>query len=257
MKHVFEAVDGNYRLRIYPDPEPYNPRDEHNLGTMVCSHRRYNLGDEQAENLDFYSGWEEWLENEILKPHKGEVVYLPLYIYDHGGITMNTTGFSCPWDSGQVGWIYCAKQRLLAETGYTEKELFNKDPHRKPEVGELVKVNGCKGWGQIKMLADSHATIDFDHNKIPSARRPENLVVVPLSQIIEVMANMAENILRNEVQEYNDYLTGRVFAYSFAEKIDGEWVETESEFGLLGSWIKEALADQLQDKQHLAANFIA
>ena len=26
----------------------------------------------------------------------------PLYLYDHGGITMNTTGFSCSWDSGQV-----------------------------------------------------------------------------------------------------------------------------------------------------------
>ena len=28
------------------------------------------------------------------------MVILPLYLYDHSGITMNTTGFSCPWDSG-------------------------------------------------------------------------------------------------------------------------------------------------------------
>ena len=25
------------------------------------------------------------------------VVCLPLYLYDHGGITMNTTGFACSW----------------------------------------------------------------------------------------------------------------------------------------------------------------
>ena len=30
------------------------------------------------------------------------MVILPLYLYDHSGITMNTCGFSCPWDSGQV-----------------------------------------------------------------------------------------------------------------------------------------------------------
>lgn len=33
-------------------------------------------------------------------------IILPLYLYDHSGITMNTSGFHCPWDSGQVGFIY-------------------------------------------------------------------------------------------------------------------------------------------------------
>ena len=42
---------------------------------------------------------------------------LPLYLYDHSGITMNTTGFSCPWDSGQVGWIYASKEDALREFG--------------------------------------------------------------------------------------------------------------------------------------------
>jgi hypothetical protein len=35
-------------------------------------------------------------------------IILPLYLYDHSGITMNTTGFTCPWDSGQVGFIYAS-----------------------------------------------------------------------------------------------------------------------------------------------------
>ena len=46
-----------------------------------------------------------------------DVVILPLYLYDHGGITMNTIGFHCPWDSGQVGWIYADKDKILHEFG--------------------------------------------------------------------------------------------------------------------------------------------
>ncbi len=45
------------------------------------------------------------------------IVLMPLYLYDHSGITMNTTGFSCPWDSGQVGWIYADKDKILLEFG--------------------------------------------------------------------------------------------------------------------------------------------
>ena len=33
------------------------------------------------------------------------------------GITINTTGFSCPWDSGQVGWIYASIDEMKKEYG--------------------------------------------------------------------------------------------------------------------------------------------
>lgn len=57
---------------------------------------------------------EEMLE---LLEDTGSVVILPLYLYDHSGITMNTTGFHCPWDSGQVGWIYADRDKILSEFG--------------------------------------------------------------------------------------------------------------------------------------------
>lgn len=53
-------------------------------------------------------------------------VLLPLYLYDHSGITMNTTGFSCPWDSGQVGWIYADKEKILAEYGSLTPDTMEK-----------------------------------------------------------------------------------------------------------------------------------
>lgn len=52
------------------------------------------------------------------------MVILPLYLYDHSGITMSTGSFSCPWDSGQVGWIYATKEDVQKEYGaFTEENL--------------------------------------------------------------------------------------------------------------------------------------
>jgi len=38
--------------------------------------------------------------------NRNRVTRLPLYLLDHSGLRVNTTGFGCPWDSGQVGWVY-------------------------------------------------------------------------------------------------------------------------------------------------------
>lgn len=51
-----------------------------------------------------------------------DCVLLPLYLYDHGGITMNTGGFSCPWDSGQVGWIFADGNAIRKEYGNTTRK---------------------------------------------------------------------------------------------------------------------------------------
>lgn len=54
------------------------------------------------------------------------LVILPLYLYDHSGITMNTTGFSCPWDSGQVGWIYATGEDIIREYESITPETLEK-----------------------------------------------------------------------------------------------------------------------------------
>lgn len=45
------------------------------------------------------------------------IVSLPLYLYDHGDITMSTGSFNDPWDSGQVGFIYVTKEEIKKEYG--------------------------------------------------------------------------------------------------------------------------------------------
>jgi len=78
---------------------------------MVCFHRSYLLGDkhdlsiEQAKELS----------------DSESVISLPLYLYDHSGLSMSTGTFSCQWDSGQVGFIYVTVDKLLKQFG--KKEL--------------------------------------------------------------------------------------------------------------------------------------
>jgi hypothetical protein len=62
---------------------------------------------------------------EIAEQIEGMVI-LPLYLYDHSGITMNTRGFSCPWDSGQAGWIYADYDMVKNAYGEVTPETLAK-----------------------------------------------------------------------------------------------------------------------------------
>jgi len=99
--------------RIEYDQEPCNPRTEwDNLGTIVYAHRRSNLGDIDAtEDYPDANSWED-IERAIEREN-GPCVILPVYCYEHGGITIRTGPFNCPWDSGRVGAIYVPRTKIL------------------------------------------------------------------------------------------------------------------------------------------------
>jgi len=98
------------QVEVEQDLDVTDPRaDYDHVGTMVCWHGRYQLGDEQPKEE-----WFDYYKREI-EPHEVGGVVLPLYLYDHSGITMSTSAYSCPWDSGQVGWIYCTRKQVEEE----------------------------------------------------------------------------------------------------------------------------------------------
>lgn len=125
-------------VRIEYDRDPQNPRkDFDHAATMVCEHRRYTLGDEDGadaakeavrKSRDYRASWEEGWEAkfDLSDPPQlwkavqtcTDIVSMPLYLYDHSGITMSTGRFSCPWDSGQVGFIFITKDTILNEWGH-------------------------------------------------------------------------------------------------------------------------------------------
>jgi hypothetical protein len=114
-----------YKLIIEQDTDPQNPRtDYENAGTMVCFHRRYTLGDKHnIDHGDFNSHAE--IEAHLIKEYNA-VIILPLYLYDHSGITMATTSFNDRWDSGQIGFIYMDRETILKEAPGSPKILTAK-----------------------------------------------------------------------------------------------------------------------------------
>jgi len=146
----------NKRLRIYADRHPSSPREWDNLCTMVCKHNRYTLGDKefaasQANNwrehvaeyfLENYSTGvdEEDFEVAVEKVYEwinDNVIIKPLYLYDHSGQTISTSPFSCRWDSGQVGFIYCTLEQ--AEKNFTVVDGMVKEWYGKNE-GQMIPL---------------------------------------------------------------------------------------------------------------------
>lgn len=111
---VHEETLNGHTIKIYHDNDAENPREWENLGTMICGHSRHQLGD----NHSFGGGREFLLDllelddacsldvDQLLVRAEKVAIILPVYLYDHSGLLMNTTGFHCPWDSAQIGFIY-------------------------------------------------------------------------------------------------------------------------------------------------------
>ena len=124
MYDVHTEVYKDHTIHIQPDDNNESPRTSmDNLATMVCFHKRYALGDKgHGFRMKDYSSWEE-LEKAICKQEDIAAI-LPIYMYDHSGLTINTTGFSCPWDSGQIGFVFISKKKIREE--YNVKRISHK-----------------------------------------------------------------------------------------------------------------------------------
>ncbi|MEF3304187.1 hypothetical protein [Paenibacillus sp. GYB003] len=178
MTVFWKAINDQFCLKIEQDFDALHPRRENdNLGTMICWHRRYHLGDEHrfAEPREFMESLadgfeikriEERSDKDLFEQVARHAIILPIYAYEHGAITIRTAPFSCPWDSGQVGWIYISKKKAREEFG-----------------------------------------------KLTQSR-----------------VSYIENLLKAEVQEYDDYLQGNVFGFTLYS-VEAELREYLSEAG--------------------------
>ena len=109
---------GSLTVRLEQDTDAESPRDWDNLGTMVCWHRNYRLGDEHS-----YGDPQEFIESD---EYRNAAIVLPLGLYDHSGITMYIGSEPSPfdpggWDSGQVGFIYISREKIRSE--YSVKRI--------------------------------------------------------------------------------------------------------------------------------------
>jgi len=180
-----EVIDyRGHQIKVYLDTDPQNPREDmEDWSRMLCFHNRYELGDFKRPNGLLPSDFGSWKELEQHLRKEGAAVILPLYLYDHSGLTMSTSEFACRWDSGQVGFIYITRSALLKYSGRKrlspkllafakeslEKEVKIYDQFLRGEIYEYAVDNpepnlpphGCCGfYNKEEMIQEAKQDID-------------------------------------------------------------------------------------------------
>lgn len=103
-------------VKVIQDEDAQNPRQEFdNLGTMVLFHGRYKMGDlGHGYSMGDFGSWSE-LKEGIVDRSGPLAAILPVYMLDHSGLAISTSPFSCPWDSGQIGFIFVTVEKMEEE----------------------------------------------------------------------------------------------------------------------------------------------
>jgi len=100
-----------FEIEIHDDESASSPREWDNMTTMICMHGSLSLGDKHGYGSNDFYGWE-GLKERLKKDYDIVSEILPMYMYNHSGITISTTPFSCRWDSGQIGWVFISQNNI-------------------------------------------------------------------------------------------------------------------------------------------------
>lgn len=189
-----------YTIEIKEDIDSQNPRDkDFDLGKMICFHGNYNLGDETDLKSSNFNNWQE-LED-YLKKEEDAICILPLYLYDHSGISMKCYrhGQHSAWDCGQVGFIYTTKKRVLELCGKNKtKKSIEKELENEVEIyNKYISDQFCgftirdksgeyidSRWGYCEYneaLKDAESNIDYlvkkEEEKINLEAKKEDITI--------------------------------------------------------------------------------
>ena len=144
---IYAATNGSVTLIVEPDTDAPSPREDcEPFGHLICWHRRYRLGDEHAYETPWdclrnlcgrYVRDDDALDDMSIDELKAvlarqtDIVIMPVYLYDHSGLSMSTGSFlgrapHAEWDSGQVGYIYADHDDILNNYGQVTPETVQR-----------------------------------------------------------------------------------------------------------------------------------
>lgn len=130
---------------------------------IACWHRRYILGHQEGKtrlrelvrgSRRYRDTWEEerlWTPTDgsygnkhyldlddwrdlALGAVKSGCLVLPVYLYDHSGLAVSLSPFSCPWDSGQVGLMVWSREQREA---YHGKRFRDTNKRRQTDIATM------------------------------------------------------------------------------------------------------------------------
>lgn len=110
---LYDKVHNGVRLTIDQDSFAESPREWDNSWSLSCSHRKYDLGDEDCRlNVGDYNSWEEY--GEALREKYDIVELVPLFMLDHSSLSLSIVDFNDRWDSGQIGFAFLTAENQKA-----------------------------------------------------------------------------------------------------------------------------------------------
>ncbi len=117
-EHSYDSDDCLRQLAFEHDADLEDYVDR--LENEVCDKLYDRASDNGCTGYEECSGYAERfirkrIDDRIDAALSAGYVILPLYLYDHSGITMSTGSFACSWDSGQVGFIVCDAETIEKE----------------------------------------------------------------------------------------------------------------------------------------------
>jgi len=116
--------------------------------------------DEENEEVEADYNATSVFQDTIITWMEENLCILPVYMYDHSGITINTKPFSCMWDSGQVGFIYATKEHCnRLGVNFTEAEKILEG-----EIQLLDQYLTGDVWNAESYLCDEAILDDEDEN---------------------------------------------------------------------------------------------
>ena len=115
MNTILETLNiKGFDVNILADRDAENPL-AWGSATLVTAHRRYTFGGDRlpfdANSIEEAFDWH--LDSKGLT--RRDVIWLPVYLYDHSGLALSDTPFGDRWDSGQLGYIYESRSAIRAE----------------------------------------------------------------------------------------------------------------------------------------------
>ena len=113
----------NQVLTIEQDELGESPREWDNMSKMIFIGKHSGYGDAHDLHQDHNS----FEDHQAFVAKQLDAAWItPVYAYIHSGMTISTEPFSCPWDSGKLGWVVLTREKIRSEYGVkriTQKTL--------------------------------------------------------------------------------------------------------------------------------------
>lgn len=219
-----------FNVDVYREEYPSSPREwSEGSTTMLCAHKRYDFGDVKdfptseycesfKDNLALYvkrefncpipqSGFDAWddLNRQGLdcayKWAEANLIILPVYMYEHSGIVLKCTPFSCAWDSGQIGFIFATKKEVC---GWYGVKRITKAIRERAEASLRAEVDDYSDYIEGNVYCYSSVNdldigcggfYGYDHDK---------------NGLIDSVTNNIRHAVKGKIKQHTQVLKGQI-----------------------------------------------